>query len=343
MEKDKDSTNNDEKILAKIRMPDGAALELEIPGSITKNAGEGFSKAVKFAMAGMFPSRYERAADILLRIKLKETILNSLGEDATSEEDIRYLMGLFSQITSEHECKLERRGSIINQAIPHLNDFSETEITKHENVISDEFLYHFWNVADTIPENELRKTYSRILAKEVSSPGSISATTLHLLTTLHPEVARKFELFCSMTFSLKDIDFVIINMPSHIAPSTKRNSVGESNIKGEQLSAFGLFREDLLELRSIGLIRSMPGEEYPDLAELYSLSDVDFAGKKTMLNIGANASLTEGFSVINSNNIISLTRSGSELRKILSLEPHPQYTKTLESVLKEADITISHL
>jgi len=213
-----------------------------------------------------------------------------------------------------------------------------------DEIITDEFLFHFWKIADKIPEDELRKTYSRILAKEILSPNNISASTLHLLTTLHPEIARKFELFCSMTFSWEDLDFVIVSMPDHLAPSTSYNSVGSSKVKGEQLTTFGLSREDLLELRSTGLIRSMPGEEYPDLKGFLALPNVDYAGKNVRLDVGAAASTEGGSAVTKSTNIVSLTRPGSELRTILALEPHPAYSKMLiYTVMPKAAVKLTFL
>jgi Protein of unknown function (DUF2806) len=147
-----------------------------------------------------------------------------------------------------------------------------------ENAISDEFLRHFWTVADTISQDRMREVFARILAREIRKANSFSASTLNLLATLHPQIAEKFALLCSMTFSFNGFVFVIVSMPHAQSPNTIAHSLGTSKTIGEQLTDFGLTREDLLDLRSSNLIRSLPEEEYPDLKSFFVTPNVNFAG-----------------------------------------------------------------
>lgn len=314
----------------------------KLPASLPVSASKGVSKAIEFGFAGMLPEFYQRANDNILRKEAKKLALEVAKNNVDNPRVAEMLASMTVQFVDEQLAKQERRESVINELKSSLLEFSKTE-SPGDEVISDDFLNHFWNIADRVPEDDLRKTYSRILAKEIVSPGSFSPSTIHLLTTLHPEIAVKFELFCSMSFSIPGIDFVIAHMPHHKQPNST-NSVGISGTRGEELSEFGITREDLLELRSTSLIRSMPEEEYPDLTQIYEMPSIEFAGINVRLNL-----LNKNIENINcdarkSTNIVSLTRTGSELRRILSLKPHPNYKKKLLfEVMDKAGVEVAEL
>jgi hypothetical protein len=208
--------------------------------------------------------------------------------------------------------------------------------------ISDEFISRFWDTADRATSADVRALFARILALECTKPGSFSASTLNLLSVLHPEVARKFERLCCMSFGFSDFDFVVLSMPHSDAPSKRHNSLGGSTGRnGEQLLEFDIGPQDLLEMRTVGLTRSMPREEYPNLAAFFQLSSVDFSGQRLAMRVREGAPKEPGFSIEDATNAISLTRSGSELRSILALRPFVPYLKKLVEVMNNAGVTLS--
>lgn len=116
------------------------------------------------------------------------------------------------------------------------------------------------------------------------------------------------------------------------------SSLGSSGKKGEQLTEFGISSEDLLDLRSEGLIRSLPEEEYPDLTDFLEAPTVEFAGWNAGFRVTPDpkqATLSRGRV-----NVVSLTRPGMELRPILELSPHPQYTDALSRLMQSSGVKL---
>ncbi|WP_352552007.1 DUF2806 domain-containing protein [Mesorhizobium australicum] len=151
--------------------------------------------------------------------------------------------------------------------------------------MSPDFLQHFWDTADRLSRSELREIFARILAREIVSPDNFSASTLNLLATLHPRNAQKFEELCRMTFNIPDLSFVIVSLPKHEKGPLNQLGTKPSGRIGEYIDEFGITREDLLDLQSIGLTRSSGEQEYPQLHKLYrSHLHVEFAGRTAHLD-----------------------------------------------------------
>jgi hypothetical protein len=144
-----------------------------------------------------------------------------------------------------------------------------------------------------------------------------------------------------MSFSSGEMDMVILSMPDKKKPSTRPNNISENNKKGEELLEYGLSREDLLELRSAGLTRSMSEEEYPDLSKFINSKEVTYAGRPVLIQNSQPEALRKSHPISGSTNVISLTYMGSELRKILDLTANDSYTdKLVNSVMKNAGVEL---
>src|SRR3546814_5316799 len=130
-------------------------------------------------------------------------------------------------------------------------------------------------------------------------------------------------------------------MPDAEAPSTRFNGINSEATKGRTFKEFGISGDDLLELRSVGLIRSDDEGEFPDLTTFFSASSAKFAGTAAKLAVTPNASTRMGFSVVDATKVISLTRVGNELRGIISLTPHQQYATRLMQVMWAAGVDMA--
>lgn len=313
-----------------------------IPACLPVGLVRGLAKACEFGLAGVAPSLYRQATEGVLHSRIQRALTDKICADVDDPQNRELISMLFHNGLAERAHRIERRVEIVNQTAPVLESISEEEQQSGpSSTISDEFLSHFWQTADSVSQAELREIFARILANEIASPGSFSAATLNLLTTLHPHLARKFETFCTMTFQFGGLSFAITSMPHGGAPSTKVNFVSSSTTKGESLIDFGLTREDLHDLRSIGLIRSTGGEEYPDLSDFFLASGVKFAGNKAHFSIGPDAPREDGFSITDATDVISLTPTGSELRSVITLTPNPQYARKLIEVMQMAKVTMT--
>jgi hypothetical protein len=155
-------------------------------------------------------------------------------------------------------------------------------------------------------------------------------------------LAAKFVLLCSMTFSFNGLVFVIVAMPHADGPNSIGNALGTSRKIGEQLTDFGLTREDLLDLRSASLIRSLPEEEYPTLGGFFEAPGVDFAGARGTFEVGSKARDQAELAIVASTNVISLTSAGAELRAILELKPEPTYAEALKVLMEGAGVIFDY-
>ena len=312
-----------------------------LPASLPVGLARGLVKACEFGIAGLTPGLYRQATEGMLRTRIQRALTDEVCANISDLQNRELISLLLHNDLAERANRFERRVEIVNQAAPVLESVSAEEQPGPSSIISDEFLLHYWETADRISQVELREIFSRILANEIASPGSFSAATLNLLTTLHPDLARKFETFCRMTFRFEGLSFVITHMPHAEGPSTRTNFVSSSEAKGEALIDFGLTREDLHDLRSIGLIRTSGSEEYPNLTSFFLAPGVNFAGHEACFVIGPDAPREDGFSITDATNVISLTPTGSELRSVIDLAPNSQYATKLIEVMQISNVTMT--
>jgi putative flippase GtrA len=268
-------------------------------------------------------------------------LIAALSSNVGDPSESGRIADLLATVLSDQELRQQKRSELLDFTIDRLGLPDAQVIAHSEGIITDAFLNHFWATADALSQDEMREVFARILAREIRSPGSFSASTLNLLTTLHPQIAMKFSLLCAMTFAFNGLVFVVVAMPHADGPNTIAHILGTSRKIGEQLTDFGLTREDLLDLRSAGLIRSLPEEEYPDLSAFFEASSVDFGGALATFEVGPAARERAGLAIVGSTNVISFTRAGTELRSILQLSPDPQYAEALKALMLGAGVRFS--
>lgn len=326
-----------------------AAGELKVtaklPVPLLNAIGHRFTQATAFVTAGVLPTFYDRAHQVVSRAKVRDALVERLCSNIEKTKDEEWFVDAITDATITHAERLERKRIISTQATQELLQYSPDSAADATMQMDEGFLSHFWDVAASISEVHMQDLFASILAGEIVSPGKFSAATINLLPTLHPALAKKFESFCNMSFKFDNLAFVMIGMPHGEKPTTGYNSLGTNRVMGEQLAEYGLTREDLLELRSVGLTRSMPEEEYPDLSDFYATGRVEFGGEWVQCRIGADAPLSqEGVpGTAHATNVISLTRIGFELRQVLTLEQHGKYRNDLEEIMKIAKVVMRNV
>lgn len=78
-----------------------------------------------------------------------------------------------------------------------------TIINDTEKPIDDDWLTQFWNLAATKSNDEVQTILSRILAKEILQPSSVSPNTLMLLSVLTSDIGIMFQKFCNISISIR--------------------------------------------------------------------------------------------------------------------------------------------
>ncbi|MER9853747.1 MULTISPECIES: DUF2806 domain-containing protein [unclassified Mesorhizobium] len=301
--------------------------KVRVPGGF----GKAIARAAELGFAGFSTKAFERAKAATLKARIDEAMTDRICQSIANADDREVFAAVLHHRMQNDAAALEDRYKILELTAEHLA--AETPFRDAGATVSDAFLKHFWSAADRLTNDEARIIFSRILSGEIVHPGRFSASTLNLLTMLHPTNASKFELLCRMTMSNGDMSFVIVTATHAGHPNTKSNSISSSNRIGEFLIDFGLTREDLLDLKSIGLIRSIGEEEYLVIRKTCDTGPFDFAGRSIRLAPGHSAQAEHS-----SFGVISLTATGNELRSVIALHPVALYEAKLGAVLEIADV-----
>lgn len=316
----------------------GVQMEGQVPAATLHGLGTSLKKMAQGTFAAIAPERFERAMQVLARGELLSALTASLADKAQDADAAHLLAVLLNENAQDVVERFGRRQEIVRLALEEVQLADSAQSV--ENPISQEFASFFWNAADRATTADVRELFAKILAKESIAPGSYSASTLNLLAILPPALARTFESLCRMSFGFNGFNFVVISSVDAQSPATKENSVGITRKNGEQLLEFGIDPQDLLDMRAAALTRSLPGEEYPNLQGFFAQHSVELAGRRMRMELLEGAPKEPGFSVSDATNVISLTRAGSELRTLLSLEPNPEYEARIVRTFANARIRL---
>ena len=112
---------------------------------------------------------------------------------------------------------------------------------------NEDWIYEFFNSCQDIGDNEMHILWSKILASEVSKPGTYSIRTLNLLKTMTKEDANLFTNVCSAAWQTGNNDYVSIY----------------TSVTDKYMAAKHITYPHLLHLQSIGLIEMEPSLGYP--------------------------------------------------------------------------------
>jgi hypothetical protein len=97
---------------------------------------------------------------------------------------------------SELMIKQNNKEKVLKLAINELN-VAET-IDDSGKVIDDDWLGEFSTLASNKSNLDVQVLLAKILAGEIRKPGTFSPLTLHILSTLTPQIAKSFEIFCNL-------------------------------------------------------------------------------------------------------------------------------------------------
>lgn len=200
----------------------------------------------------------------------------------------------------------ERQKNLDNISIYGLFEASKISEPSKETIDRD-WLNQFINVSQDISSEQMQEVWGKILAREISNPGSFSLRSLEVLRVISKQEAETFRQMVQFTVSVSNDIFIFSDHTIY-------------NAKGKGWSAFNYLREINLFMPDVFGItihvrpQCNPTFRYGDLA--FSIS----ASKDSTLHINA----------------LILSSVGKELAKLIEIIPNKEYfDKAREEVAKK--------
>lgn len=213
------------------------------------------------------------------------------------------LMRAHSRFIDDIQRKQENREAVV---VEMLNSLAARPPLQDTTVNMDaDWVDDFFGIAENIGNSEIRAFWGKLLANEVTSPGTTSRQTLHVLRSISSKTAQKFSHFCRVSMVSEDSCFFL--HPNVHAFQT-----------GGLLTEFGITLDDLLDFESTGLIRS---------AETLMVSHGSVEGKRYVIDLGGKLAEVK-WAGIQAHSIF-FTIAGREIRNALQLEPLQIYADAL--------------
>ncbi|PZU54032.1 MAG: hypothetical protein DI561_06315 [Thauera sp.] len=196
--------------------------------------------------------------------------------------------------------------SIAENAISELPDFVSDE------PVSNDWRRKFFIEAEHICDAEMQKLWGKVLAGEVSEPGSYGLRTLDALRGLSKREAELFNVACGLAFE----DGWIFR------PSDDVNNA---------LKPYGLDFVSILNLRDVGLVS--PGD---NIVRQFRVQQIDTAIRPTIAwQLGDVILDCSGQSLVHLDiPAFLLTRVGRELRRLIRPSANEQYVDSFVGWLK---------
>ncbi len=130
--------------------------------------------------------------EVLAEAKAKELII--MGE---AESD------LLERTKARFVVQETRRQENIEQIVEKSILYLEAKVS--DKPVDEDWRTRFFNKAQEISKDEMQDVWAKILAKEVTTPGSISYRTLDVVSNLSKTEAELFEVACSLASGYKKI------------------------------------------------------------------------------------------------------------------------------------------
>lgn len=136
----------------------------------------------------------------------------------------------------------------INRELITLNAMKEIPENVSDDPVDSDWLASFYSISEDVSNTEMQSLWGKILAGEISKPGSFSLRALQLVKTLKKDEAHLFTKFCTYVWHEKKPDGAI-KEAYHIRLTPS------SEFKDDYLLKSGISFENGLHLDHIGLIR----------------------------------------------------------------------------------------
>jgi uncharacterized repeat protein (TIGR03899 family) len=219
------------------------------------------------------------------------------------------------------QMKLERQQFNLERVLLLAQEFCTDQIVANE--IDPDWFHQFSELVQDISTHSMQKLWAKILAGEISQPGSFSFKTLMLLRQMSFKDAQSLQAAASLSCRNKSAE------PSHIYFGYVQRGSFWRWIRGKNrgmlnLSQFGLTYPQILNLMDLGLLHQSEIES----GELIKGKPFQWLYHQQCL---------EG--IVQHHGIVlqyyKFTATGAELLPLLSSSPQPLYSQALQTLLNE--------
>ena len=304
-----------------------------ISGPVRRNffkaAGQLCAALVDIPNAYLTGKADELRAETAARIKLIYTSAEQIAQQMqTDPEYARVAVQKFGQRVLREQINLDL---ITQKAAIELQSASDSSdqrgADESGDTINDDWLNTFETEARQISTEEMQAYFGKVLAGEITKPGSYSRRTVKILGSLDHNVATHFVRLSSMCISIQS---QAVRVPSL-----------DGNAGENALEEYGLDFDTLNLLNEHGLVISVynsqltftPCVAFPAVSGLGQQAICiawSYQGKHWILMPMSNDSVGKKLEVSG----VALTQSGRELFKIVQVEPIDEYSKALARFLE---------
>ena len=227
-------------------------------------------------------------------------------------------------LTIDELKKRQGRERVMEIAFGELGGEKETEDAVKD--IDADWVQFFKARIDELATDDARILYGKILAGEIKQPGSFSRKSINILAEMNAEVGQLFETLCNVS-----------STPN--SQSIRVLSLGLGNAAMNSLSVFGLDFDNLNKLNEAGLIIAGYNSSTNMVSEAFG-EEFEMGGRKFILDVTAEkkqelADPEKRMEQITRCHGVGLTKSGIELRKIVSLKLNEQYLAKITEEFKK--------
>ena len=295
-----------------------------IPAPVRRNLLKAFgqlcSAAVDVPAAFLTGIADERRAETAARIKLINISASQIAQQMqTDPVYARAAVEKFGQRVLREQVNLDLISQKAASEIRDARDSSDqSELDGSDETISDDWLNAFETEARQKSTEEMQALFGRILAGEIRQPGSYSTKAVKILGGLDQSVANHFLRLCSMGISL----FGNV-MVSALGEDAGRNALREYGLDFRTLNLLnehGLIIPDFNAQWKYEFCQAVPGE-----GRQAALAPFIYQGRHWVLMPVPNDEIGKTLTISG----VALTLAGSELFRIVKIEPVGKYSKGL--------------
>jgi hypothetical protein len=189
----------------------GASLSVG-PDHVQAQVSEGTLAKLGQAISWLFPNR---AAKVTITASLARHVSEKIASgSALDREELAFVSSVFDK----ERRFLSNREAVANKVmklLPEVASQMDTLPPTGKEGVRETFMARAENIASETVEEEIRELFARVLAGEISRPGSFSPRTLEAVRTFDKELASMFEIARRLAFDheliLLDVD---VNVPA---------------------------------------------------------------------------------------------------------------------------------
>lgn len=201
------------------------------------------------------------------------------------------------------------------------------DIPLNDKTIEDDWLSIFLREASHVSSDDMKVIYGKILAGEISLPGSFSKRSIVTLATLDKETAGYFQILCKYAFDFRESGMNVL--------CEHYNTIDKSSPGQNSLSPIGLSFSALSDLENAGLI---VGEFYGTSVSLEQVASSRvvfyYHGRPLWFSKVKDEDQAGTF------NTVIFTKVGTELGRIIKEKVDMEHIKKLDSYLNKKGINL---